>query len=211
MRQRGLVVILTVAVAACGGGDGSSNPLATTSTVPGATTVTTSAPTTTTLPPTTTTTVDPFLFDIFSIEPTPPSEPATGVNALVGGAPDEVAALLLSAGLEDGGIDLTGVTVMVWPISGTGESFVIVEFDESASLFAEDDDVAQQLFAVLLAHPVIDDQNITRLAMRISGTDEQGAFVFTFTARVDDLRTSLASGEDLPEGSAHFGLELVEP
>lgn len=196
-------------VSACGGGDGSGNPLGSSTTVVDATSVTTIG--TTTLPPTTTTTVDPFLIDIYTIEPTTPAEPPTGVNALVGAAPDEVAALLLSAGLESGGIDLTGVTLRVWPVSGTGESFVIVEFDESASLYAEDDDIAARLFELLLADPVLDDQNITRLALRISGTDEEGSFVFTFTVPVDDLRTSLATGEDLPEGAAHFGLERVEP
>lgn len=198
-------------ISACGGGAGSSNPAASTTAAPGTTTVATIGTTTTTLPPTTTTTVDPFLVDIFAIEPTTPAEPPSGVNALVGGAPDDVSALVLTAALENGGIDLTGVTLQVWPISGTGESFVIVEFDESASLYAEDDETAAHLFELLLADPVIDDQNITRLAMRISGSDEQGEFVFTFTVRVEDMRTSIASGEPLAEGAAHFGLELVGP
>ncbi|MEX2419545.1 MAG: hypothetical protein WD652_04130 [Acidimicrobiia bacterium] len=212
MRQRGLVVVLTLVVAACGGGDGSSNPLDTTSTAPGATsiaTTTTNAPTTT-LPPTTTTTVDPFLVDIYSIEPTPSPE-ATGVNAVLGGPPDEIATRLILADLEDDGIDLTGVEIYVWPISGTGESLVVIEFGDSAGLYAEDDDQATLLVNSVLTHPVVAEQNITRLVLKIAGTDEEGPYVFTMTALVEDMLRSLSTGASLEEGEAQFELERPEP
>ncbi|MEX0826265.1 MAG: hypothetical protein WD184_05905 [Acidimicrobiia bacterium] len=211
MRQRGLVVILTLVAAACGGGDGSSNPIATTSTAASATTVTSSGPTTTTLPPTTTTTLDPFLVDIFSIEPMPPSEPATGVNAVLGGPPDEIATLLILADLEDAGIDLTGIEIFVWPISGTGSSLVVIEFGDSAGLYAEDDDQATLLVNSVLTHPVIAEQNITRMVLRIAGADEEGPYVFTMTALVADMLRSLSTGASLEEGEAQFELERPEP
>jgi hypothetical protein len=207
MRQRGPVVVLALLVAASCGGD-SSNPLSSTSTGPESTTI---AGTTTIAPPTTTTTVDPFLIDIYSIEPTPPSEPPTGVNALLGGAPDEIATQVILSDLEADGIDLTGVTIFVWPILGTGESLVLIEFGETAGTYAEDDDQATLLIESVLAHPVIDLQNVTRMVMRIAGTDEDGPYVFTMTALVEDMLQSLATGEPLEEGEAHFELERVEP
>lgn len=206
-------MVLALLVAASCGGD-SSNPLSSTSTGAESTTIgvtTTNAPTTTTLPPTTTTTVDPFLIDIYSVEPTPPLEPATGVNALLGGAPDEIAAQVILSDLEADGIDLTGVTIVVWPILGTGESLVVLEFGETAGTYAEDDDQATLLIESVLAHPVIDLQSITRLVMRIAGTDEEGPYVFTMTALVEDMLQSLATGVPLAEGEAQFELERAEP
>jgi hypothetical protein len=210
MRVRGISVLLTlVMVAGCGGGSGES----VVTTGPGATSIagtSTSGPTTTTLPPTTTTTVDPLLVDIFSIEPIPPSEPPTGVNALLGGAPDEVAALLIVRDLEGEGIALTGVTIAMWPISGTGESLIVIEFDESAGEFAEDDDQSGLLFERILAHPVLDEQNTTRLVLRIVGVDEDGPYVFTMTANLEDMRQAIATGEPLEDGAMQFGLERVD-
>lgn len=212
MRQRGPGVVLALLVAASCGGD-SSNPLSTTSTGAESTTIvvtTTNAPTTTTLPPTTTTTVDPFLIDIYSIEPTPPPE-ATGFNALLGGPPDEIATLLIISDLEDDGIDLTGIEILVWPISGTGESLVVIEFGDSAGLYAEDDDQATLLVNSVLTHPVVAEQNITRMVLKIAGTDEEGPYVFTMTALVEAMLRSLSTGASLEEGEAQFELERPEP
>jgi len=215
MRLRGLLAAVLVLVAAACGGNDASNPFDTSSTVPGGTTAggtsTTAGATSTTLPATTTTTLDPFLVDIYSIEPTPPTEPATGVNALLGGAPDEGLGAVLAAGLEAEGIDLTGVTIGVWPIGSTGDSLLIVDFDETAGTYAADDDAGNDLLIALLDDPLVDAAGITRLVMRIGGSDEEGAYVFTFTALVADLRQSLATGESLGEGEAYFQLERVEP
>lgn len=206
-------MVLTLLVgASCG--DDSSNPLSSTSTLPESATAvvtTTTPPTTTTLPPTTTTTVDPFIIDIYSIDPTPPAEPPTGVNALLGGPPDEITARVLLTDLEADGIDLTGVTIVVWPILSTGEALVVIEFGETALAYAEEDDPGTALIESILTHPLIDAQNITRLVMRIAGTDEEGPYVFTMTVRVDDMRHSLATGESLEEGQAQFELVRVEP
>lgn len=188
-------MVLALLLAASCGGD-SANPLSSTSTGPESTTTTTSD--------------DPFQIDIFSIEPTPPSELPTGVNALLGGAPDEVATQAIVSDLEADGVDLTGVTIFVWPVLGTGESLVVVEFDESAVAYAdEENDQGNILIESVLAHPVIDLHNITRLVMRIVGTDEEGLFVFTVTALVEDVRQGIATGESDAEGQ--FDLERVEP
>jgi len=183
---------------------------AVTTTIVGDTTTTAIETTTTTIAETTTTTIA-FFIDLDSLDPIPPSEAATGVDALLGGAPDDSVSRALIAAVEEEAIDLTGVTITVWPVSATGESLLIVEFDETAGVFAEDDTIGSLMISTLVSHPLIDDQAITRLVMKIAGTDEQGPYVFTFTASIEAIRASIVSGASIPEGEALFQLERGEP
>jgi hypothetical protein len=211
------VVAFVLVVVACA--DDTSGTVFTTTTADGGTSAatttivgdtTTTADTTTTVAETTTTTIA-FFIDLDSLDPIPPSEAATGVDALLGGAPDDSVSRALIAAIEEEAIDLTGVTITVWPVSGTGESLLIVEFDETAGVFAEDDTIGSLMISTLVSHPLIDDQAITRLVMKIAGTDEQGPYVFTFTASIEAIRASIVSGASIPEGEALFQLERGEP
>jgi len=211
------VVAFVLVVVACA--DDTSGTVFTTTTADGGTSAvtttivgdtTTTADTATTVAETTTTTIA-FFIDLDTIEPAPPAEPATGVDALLGGAPDDSVSRALIAAIEEEAIDLTGVTITVWPVSATGESLLIVEFDETATGFAEDDTIASLMISTLVSHPLIDDQAITRFVMKIAGTDEQGPYVFTFTASMEAMRASIVSGGSIPEGEALFQLERGEP
>ena len=102
-----------------------------------------------------------------------------GRRSLLGGPADESVSRALIATATTAAIDLTGVEITVWPVTGTGESLLIIEFDEAASAYADDEAQGGDLFAVLLASPLIDDRSITRVVIRMHGTDEQGPYIFT--------------------------------
>ena len=188
-RRLGGLVFLVVLVVACG--DDAGNPFTTdgsgsSSTLPGDTTTTTASGT------------DDF-FDLSAIVATAPATPLVGVDALLGGPADESVSRALSATATDAAIDLTGVDITVWPVTGTGESLLVIEFAETAQAYADDEAQGGDLFAVLLASPLIDDRSITRVVIRMRGTDEQGPYVFTFTAPTAAMRENLATGASIPE------------
>ena len=179
--------ILLLALAACG--DSAGNPFTTDgtgSTLPGDTTTTTAAGS------------DDF-FALSAMVATAPAAPLVGVDALLGGPSDESVSRALIATATNAAVDLTGVDITVWPVTGTGESLLVIEFDEAASAYADDEAQGGDLFAVLLASPLIDDRSITRVVIRMRGTDEQGPYIFTFTAPTAAMRQNLATGASIPE------------
>lgn len=180
--------ILLLVLAGCG--DDAGNPFTTdangSSTLPGDTTTTTSSETA-------------DFFDLSAVVATPPAAPLVGVDALLGGPADESVSRALIATATTAAVDLTGVEITVWPVTGTGESLLIIEFDEAASAYADDQGQGVDLFAVLLASPLIDDRSITRVVIRMHGTDEQGPYIFTFTAPTAAMRENLATGAAIPE------------
>lgn len=192
--------MLVVLVVACGGE--TVNPFATDGS--GSTTTTT-----TLLGDTTTTSAEgiPDFFDLSSIEHIPPSTPLVGVDALLGGPADGSVSLALRATVTAAAIDLTGVEITVWPVTGTGESLLLVEFDETASAFADTEGPGDDLFAILLASPLVDDRSITRVVIRMRGTDDQGPYIFTFTAPTAAMRENLATGAAIPPEQLLMQLE----
>lgn len=160
-----------------------------------ATTSTTQAETTTTAAETTTTTAAPFGFDLDSIVPTPPA-PLTGLDAVIAESPNDTLGAALTQSLRDAGVDLTGVTITVWPVSGTGTSLLMLAFDEAAQSYAaEDGGESADLLGTLMASPLIDAATITRVVVRYADADEQGPFVLVAVSTVEGMRASLAGGD----------------
>ena len=195
-----VIACLPLLLAACGGD--AANPFSgsTTTVADGSTDGNGGDPTTTVL-------TSLFPVDPTSIEGTPPTQTFIGVDAVLGAGPDPTMGAALTAAGSTTGLDLTGVSISVWPITGTANSLLVIHFGPEAVVFsAPDGDPASALFNALLASPLIDDQSVTQLVIRIVGTDDEGPYTFLMTTSVAAMRNSLATGDDLPEGEVFFSL-----
>lgn len=123
---------------------------------------------------------------------------AEGSDLLLGGSPDTSAAAGIAKGLEDAGVDLTGATVSVLPVSGMAVSLLVLELSDEYLETAfpgpdEDDDMT----GALLSLPEIESASIVEVVTIYRGEDEVGPFTMTFTVSVDDMRQAYESGNDL--------------
>jgi hypothetical protein len=231
-RQAGQVAMLAAfaALAAACSGEGASvfrspettaaAPLGTSSTVADATTtVTTHAGASTTAEPstsvastsattvveTTTTTAESLpVIDEALMDSVPAAELPGGPEALMSGAPDEASAAALRAELQGSDVDLTGVDVWVWPVSGTGDVLLVIEGDDRASAFVDDPQASDAVLRQLVESEVLDTAGVTRVVINYRGADEQGAFTFTVTMRLEVIRRSLSEGTDIPQEELLF-------
>ena len=112
----------------------------------------------------------------------------------------------LVAELEDADVDLTGIDIAVWPITGTGQSLLVLTIDDFATELAEDDTVGDRLTTTLLFSPLLDDQSITRLVVNFPGSDEEGTFVFTYSVTVEVLRVAQENGTEVADDDILFQL-----
>lgn len=111
-----------------------------------------------------------------------PADVPADASVLLGGSPNYVATGVLTTALADAAIDVTGMEVLVWPVSGTSDVLLILEFDDSAAELAETDLSSDALGEILFSHPVIEEASVTRVVIRYRGSDEEGPFMLTFTA-----------------------------
>lgn len=212
--RRGLLAIVLV-VAACG----DDGVLLVGSTVPPseaqdttsvATTATTAVPATTGAEPSATTTPEPpasssapsttvpeLYIDFDAIPAAELDPPADPLDLLLAGPPDDVAAQAVRADLDTTGLDLTGVEVWVWPVTGLDEPLLVVEVTDEAAGLAEVEGAADQLIIALLQSPAVEAAGTGRLALHYRGGDPEGTYVFTYTAEIDVLQAALDSGAGL--------------
>jgi hypothetical protein len=221
-----IAVVLVLVTAGCGDSNGfpspggtietaatTSAPQATdgttatgdaTSTSSGATT--TAATTTTTEEPTTTAEAEPpDLFAVetlLAIEPTAPPELA-GVDGLLGGSPDRAMAALLTAQLESAGLDLAGLEIEVWPITGTRSSLLVLWVDDTSTAFGEDDSPGKVLRDTGL-DSILDEAHITRLVLNYHTEDEEGPLVLTATVSIEVLKEAEEEGRELTLADMRF-------
>lgn len=222
-----LVVLVAWAAAACGGdgefllgaGETASTSPPATSAQPSTTTsagvddasTTTSGsetPTTTVGSTTTTTTTEaiPNLVEmVSSVELTASEEPAAGSDAVLGGAPDAAAAAALTAEMEEAGIGLAGIEILVWPVIGGG-TLLVFEIDDRAAGMAEDTGASDLFVGALLASPIPESAGVTRLVFNYRGSDSEGPYTFTATYPFDVFVASYAEGVEPPDDGWDYQL-----
>lgn len=126
--------------------------------------------------------------------------PNEAVDAYLGGTPDVFAATLITRGLEEAGIDLTGITISVLPITGLEASLLVMEVgDEYVASGLPSESDGSDITGALLGLPQIESAAIAELVTVYRGVDEDGPFAMTFAVSMDDLRDTYAVGSDLGE------------
>jgi hypothetical protein len=124
--------------------------------------------------------------------------PAGGVDAYLGGAPDVYTATAIKRGLAEAGVDLTGITLSVLPIGGTDQSLLVLEVEDTyLELGLPSAAEGADITGALLGLPEIDSAAITLLATLYRGTDEEGAFTLTFAVPLAALAEAHATGGDV--------------
>ncbi len=162
---------------------------------------TTEASTSSTVSETTTSTAVPGLYGEFLDDPD--AFLAANADALegipddpLGGSPSYRAAAAFADELEQAGFDLTELEIWVWPVSGTGDTLLILAAGPTTPLL-EDDAGADSLVEMMLSSPALADAGVTRMALVFESADAQGPFSVTYTVALDALRSALAEGRDL--------------
>jgi hypothetical protein len=215
------IVAFLLLVAACGG-QGEAAPIVTTAAVSSSTSATTAAgpeattTTATTEAADTTTTTEPTsdliegVFGDNPVEPVAPDGFPEGSAALLVGGPNYFASTLLVTDLESEGLDLSGIEILIWPIGGTGRSMLVITLSEDAAALAEGEGDSEALFLALFDHPLIDELSVTQFAMNVTGMDDEGRFVFTYTASVEETRGALSGEADDDEVEPSIQLKRLE-
>lgn len=127
-----------------------------------------------------------------------PSVPTEGTDAYLGGSPDAYSAAAITLGLEEAGVELTGITLSVLPIGGMDASLLVLEvgdayFDPGFLTEAKGADIT----GALLALPEIGTASIAELVTIYRGVDEEGPFSMTFAVSIDALREASVTGGEL--------------
>lgn len=133
-----------------------------------------------------------------SIEHVPVDIPPEIADDRLRAPADTAAAESFTSALQQAGVDLTGVEVWVFPVSGTGESLLVFEVDDRAQAAAgsAEDDGGETLRRLLLSDPGLQAANVTRLVMNYHGTDDQGPFTMSFTLPISAIAEA---GGDITE------------
>jgi hypothetical protein len=152
------------------------------------------------------TTEAPPTIDEELIRSVPAAQLPDGSDVLLGGAPNETAAVALLAELEATGIDLSGLEIWVWPVSGTDDVLLVLEANENASDLADNPDATDVLLPVLVGSSVLDTTGVTRIVINYRGVDEEGPYTFTATYPLDVVRASLEAGTEIPQDEVEFQL-----
>jgi hypothetical protein len=103
-------------------------------------------------------------------------------------------------------VDLTGVEVWVWPVSGTGDVLLVIEGDDRAAAFADDPQTSNAVLRRLVQSDVLDTAGVTRVVIVYRGTDGEDPFTFTVTMPLGAIRRSLREGADIPQEDLLFEL-----
>lgn len=135
-----------------------------------------------------------------------PAQLPDGSEALLSGAPNEAAAAALLAELGETGVDLLGVEVWVWPVSGTSDALLVLEADDDAAGLAEDPGAADALLPAIVESSVLDTAGVTRIVINYRGVDGDGPYTFTATFSLDAARAAMRGGFDIPQDEIAFQL-----
>lgn len=107
---------------------------------------------------------------------------ATGPEAVLGSPNAEAAAEVLQE-LEKVGFDLPGVSVHVYPIVGLGKSMLALDVDLSVAMAGQSSESPdmEKLWPAIVSAPAVKDDDITRFALYMHGTDDKGPYSLTMT------------------------------
>ena len=125
----------------------------------------------------------------------------TGAAALLSlTQPDEKASTAVTTALKQAGLNTTGLSVAVFPISGSTGQLLVIDGEITAPAFSgagtsnfDQKKMAQAVLAVPKS------SNITRLALNVRGRDQQGAYIITMTmttATLDAMAKGTLSDAD---------------
>jgi hypothetical protein len=126
-------------------------------------------------------------FDFSQVTPVALSEIVSGANLTLGGAADWQAESEIASALDGVGL---AADVYVFPISGTQEWLLVLEVSEDAIAPILDNVVWDAVMQALLDAPAVQDGRITRLAVNLHTSDEQGPFVLTITLPMSAVQGS---------------------
>jgi hypothetical protein len=131
------------------------------------------------------------------VDGTEPAGPPSGFSPL-DGAPDRAAAARLAAAFENVGIDMTQITVWVWPAVADISGILVLEVIETAPALQESGG-ADAMVGALFGSDVLREAGVGEVSVVYRGRDPQGPFSITLTTGVDALRTAWEAGTDLPD------------
>lgn len=148
---------------------------------------------------------DPYAFDdeevaaaIAEAEATDPSEIRSG--------PDPIASDAIAAELDAAGIDLTGVRVSVWPLTGDGRTLLILNVTDDTALLAESAGPAESAPVEAVLRALVDgtaarDAEIARFAIRYTGDVEGDPVEVVWTLAMSDIEEGLRTGVPIADRS----------
>lgn len=140
-------------------------------------------------------TADFLEVDWDSVEPAElPDDPA---DAIVGGAPDTTRGRAIRESLGSTGVDLTGTGVHVLPITGTGQWLLVLDVTDESALAGSGASSSDSFVFALIDQ--METHGIAQLALNYTGSDDQGPFVLTATASLEDLQAAAAEEADPAE------------
>ncbi|MGD2103435.1 MAG: hypothetical protein PVG83_14480 [Acidimicrobiia bacterium] len=141
-----------------------------------------------------------LLDELWESEEEAPPLPSEGPSAYVGGSPHTLAAIGIARGLEEAGVDLSGISLSVLPINGTGASLLVMETtDEYLDSALATEEEGSNATVDLLALPEIENASIEELVTIYRGVDEEGPYTLTFAVSVEDLRHAQETGSELDD------------
>jgi hypothetical protein len=126
-------------------------------------------------------------FDFSQVTPVALSEIVSGANLTLGGAADWQAESEITSALAAMGL---AADVFVFPISGTQEWLLVLDVNEDAIAPILDNVVWDAVMQALLDAPAVQDGRITRVAVNLHTSDDQGPFVLTITLPMSAVRGS---------------------
>lgn len=126
-------------------------------------------------------------------QPVPPSQS--------GPMSDTIAADAIAAELQAAGIDMTGVRVSVWPLTGDGRTFLVLNVTEETPLFSGSEEGAganleDTLFSALVNGRAVREARVGRFAFRFTGQVEQEPLEVVFAVTMEDIEESVRTGAD---------------
>lgn len=111
---------------------------------------------------------------------------------------DAITTAALHGELADGGYDLTGMRITVYPDS-TAPSFLLVETDDSSALVEDEDAAGEDFVLTVMDSPAVADAGVEHLVLRHSGTDDEGPYVLSFVVPLADLRAAVTDEVDIAD------------
>ena len=137
-----------------------------------------------------------------------PPLPPDSLDAYLGTSPDAYAARVISLGLEEAGVDLTGITLSVLPVTGVDASLLVLEIgDEYVGSGLLSETAGADITGALLTLPELDTASVSELVIVYRGVDEQGPFTMTFAVSINALRDAYAAGGEALGDALHVQVD----
>jgi hypothetical protein len=108
--------------------------------------------------------------------------------------------------LAESGVDMTGIDLFVFPVADAGESLLVIDADLETLMAISSSDsggaASDDAMANLINLPEVQEANVTRVAMNLRASDEQGPYVMTLTLPIGALDPNNPEYADLSDEEA---------